>query len=70
MNQNIHDSILQFERLFPHDMQDRLLLEKVLLIFRRILGVNMNMNSASPKDHSASPAPDKKKTSSLPTRYR
>jgi len=59
-NQNIHDSILQFERLFPHDMQDRLLLEEVLLNSRRIFGVNMNMNSTSPKDHSASPAPDKK----------
>ena len=33
-NQNIHDSIPQFERLFPHDTQDRLLLEEVLLNFQ------------------------------------
>ncbi len=37
-NQNIHDSILQFERLFPHDMQDRLLLKEVLLNFQTHFG--------------------------------
>ena len=37
-NININDSLLQFEKRFPKDTQDRLLLEEVLLNFQSHFG--------------------------------